>query len=507
MNKKNLRIESLENRKLMAADVFISPVYDSACATSGQCAPEYALIVEGTDRSEVITIDNVQQRRLIGFRGEGLNFEPVYIDVDMVQVRVTDRGTGDFVDKLFSPASFESLRIYANGGHDRVYNNTARTSQIYGGPGYDSLFGGEGRDTINGGDSPDYIDGRGDNDTLSGGDGADRIYGGDGDDELHGNDNDDQLHGQHGDDTLYGGDGHDHLTGSNGEDELRGGKGDDRLEGEGNNDTLWGEEGRDTLYGGSGNDRLLGGDEIDVLFGNGGADSLHGGADLDYVYGGSGADRHLRKLGDADVFLDRTSRDARINFAKGSLRVDSMGTFVPEVWSEAEIAQVDEAFEILVEATNSNRLLKTLRGGELTFSQVKAVETQVGGWNSGDGRITLLETNLSLGTIFHQIGYNFDNQHLLSNAFRAISGWQPWPLNLPIPPGHNRGNDSPTGARSTWIYDTDAPFVSNYARTNPNVDFAETFEAYMFEVVMDVRTDFNLNGMEAKFAFIERFIV
>jgi len=71
--------------------------------------------------------------------------------------------------------------------------------------------------------------------------------------------------------------------------------------------------------------------------------------------------------------------------------------------------------------------------------------------------------------IVHEIGHNWDGLKTASStiyenegvgSFRALSSW-----------------NGPSGAYTGWTYGTNAVFVSNYARTDPYEDWAETFAA------------------------------
>ncbi len=154
--------------------------------------------------------------------------------------------------KVFPVARVKRMEIAVGGGSDRVEiaANVFADSELYGGPGRDSLEGGSGNDVINGGDGVDRIWGRNGNDRLFGGTGNDSVWGGSGDD-------------------VIGGDsGHDRLFGNVGDDLLLGNSGADRL---------WGQCGNDVLAGGGGGDKLDGGSGLDLLIGGTGGDVIRSG--------------------------------------------------------------------------------------------------------------------------------------------------------------------------------------------------------------------------------------
>jgi Ca2+-binding RTX toxin-like protein len=273
--------------------------------------------------------------------------------------------------------------LYGDDGNDSIHGEAGNDS-VYGGTGNDVLYGDDGDDYLRGDSGNDYVSGQNgadrvygndgddtlyggnDNDNVYGGNGRDTAYGGAGNDYLYGNANDDVLSGEAGDDRLYGGDGDDRLSGNAGADRLYGdanndvllgGDGSDTMDGGNGNDTLNGEAGNDTLSGGSGDDRLQGGAGGDTLRGGEGRDGLFGGADdtADTLRGDAGDDRFLYR--DHDTLSDRGDSDVRIKFVDGS-----------DHWTDAEVAQVDQAFLELQDRTGTTRILKdTTCEGPLVF--------------------------------------------------------------------------------------------------------------------------------------------
>lgn len=112
------------------------------------------------------------------------------------------------------------------------------------------------------------------------------------------------ITGSGGDDVIIGGAGNDELSGANGRDRLFGGKGDDLLLGGGSNDRLYGEDGNDTLSGNRGHDMLFGGAGSNEIWGGDHNDRIftRGNNAVDRVYGGLGHD--TAEVDPDDLVLD-----------------------------------------------------------------------------------------------------------------------------------------------------------------------------------------------------------
>ena len=175
--KRNLRVEGLEARKLMAADLTAS-----LDATG-------VLWIEGTEAADVISL-----------RQTGGN-----LSVNGIQISVNGQSQAGV-----NSADVHSIQVVGLGGDDQIdLTNSSEANEririptlIYGGTGNDMIFG-----------------------TAA----ADRIYGGDGDDVIYGNGGNDQVWGDAGIDFLAGNDGNDDLWGGKGDDAIVGGSGDDRI--------------------------------------------------------------------------------------------------------------------------------------------------------------------------------------------------------------------------------------------------------------------------------------
>jgi Ca2+-binding RTX toxin-like protein len=433
---------------------------------------------------------------------------------------------GNQGDVMFGGDGEDYLNGNANGD---VLDGGEDNDDLVGGTGDDDLRGGAdddvltddpGEDTLDGGDGNDILDAGNQNDTLFGGAGDDEVTGGLDDDELHGDRGNDTLFGGSGIDTLDGDDGNDSLLGGSGGDTLRGGEDDDILRGEGDADSLQGQNGHDTLFGGTGLDTLEGGNGRDGLFG--------GVGDVDEITGGDGNDRLLgmyTKVGPfknwEDDFTDKTADDARVgfendnqNYNKGS--GDNVTTYGPGVWTDQDIEAIDVGLAALHQATQNKSLLEQNHGGTLEFVRHGAIVSFTGvastavGWNNG-AKIHIPESGVD-GTggwtpgenALHEIGHHWDREYD-KDGWWALSGW-------------DDANDQPTpnhvqSVDGYWFDSTLAVFVSDYAATNPDEDFSETFAAYFMNLaglsfVGDAGgVDITDPTMASKVAFFDQFVI
>jgi len=162
-----IRFETLENRQLMAGDVYVS--------TAGN------LVIQGTDNRDVAEVRDV--------RVNGTNM-----------IRVTLNGeTSDFRQSKVTGR----INFYGYGGNDRFNYIGTKNCMADGGAGNDFLSGDKGNDLFFGGAG---------NDTIEGWAGADELQGGTGNDNLSGGVGNDKLFGESGNDRLDGGEGYDYLS-------------------------------------------------------------------------------------------------------------------------------------------------------------------------------------------------------------------------------------------------------------------------------------------------------
>jgi RTX calcium-binding nonapeptide repeat (4 copies) len=302
---------------------------------------------------------------------------------------------------------------------------------------------------------------------------------------------------------------------------INGGAGNDTLVSGTYPDTLDGGAGDDQLQGGNGNDHLTGGDGDDALYGQGGADRLDAGPGRDAVAGGIGApdtltggpgdDRFLLPktaagdtTEDAPTDYDPAAADARVWFATGDRE-----------WSDREVAGVDSALRTLHHASTSDtRLLHhnpgyywSGVGKETTFTRFTLLKGgTAAATNHGGGEIRVSDSafvgDFIYGAILHEVGHNWESINMnpywtKGHDFHKLSGW-----GVLLFPGDPIPDGMVLTRNGLYFYRPDAPFVSEYARTSPMEDFAETFKSYFLQP----RTAAQAAGWTAKWDYIDAFL-
>jgi Ca2+-binding RTX toxin-like protein len=150
-----LKLESLETRSLMAADIVLGN--------------DGVLRVTGSTGNDTIMVKEV---------GWGT-----------VQVSIADSNSGAILRTASFDDGVQLLEINGDFGNDVITNASALPSTIRGGDGQDTITGGSNEDRIFGDAGTDYLYGEGGNDYLDGGVGTDYVRGGAGSDKvLGGND-------------------------------------------------------------------------------------------------------------------------------------------------------------------------------------------------------------------------------------------------------------------------------------------------------------------------------
>lgn len=178
-----LRLESLEDRRLMAIDVaFANGVMD----------------IRGTSSSDYVQVAETAT------------------SIRVNEMTTDFKGVVRSQDYLQSAGVPSKIHFSGLAGDDMFQNQTSIQCDVDGGDGNDKLYGGSGADTLYGGEGDDYLDGGAGNDRLYGGSGADTLAGGAGDDFLLGGAGNDLLFGNAGNDHLYGGEGINELVGDAG---------------------------------------------------------------------------------------------------------------------------------------------------------------------------------------------------------------------------------------------------------------------------------------------------
>lgn len=518
------KMEQLERRQLMAGH--LSGINDFIIRDINLIALTYPLTVDGTAGSDSINISRDGLGNLTVNKNGAVSSYPEwqiskvivnagsgndYVNAYGINTRLEVSG-GRGADTVYGGNAGDVITgggeldfLYGYGGNDNIDGGVGGFASFWDNTGNDYIVGGDGNDTLNasdvgnnrmyGGNGDDVMFGWGGSDTMYGQFGNDSMYGNGGADTMYGSYGNDWIFGHDGNDTIRGEGGDDVVYAGNGNDTVRGDSGADWLYGEAGNDNLYGDSGADRLFGGDGDDNLYGGTDNDNLNGGNGDDGLFGGAGVDSLTGGAGDDRFLDRTWEDDYIFfkvrqwqdsvtDYASNDARLGFQNaGQQTVNFAGqngsyTFAAGNWTDAEIELLDSAFEKLHEATFNTRLLKRANGDNQVFYRAGAQIGSSGGsfsaaaWNSG-GSVTFASVNR--GTLIHEMGHNWDEEYNAS-GWRAQSGWTHnifWGI-FGIPSGYTRGGDS----SGNWYHSSSAGFVSGYARTNPNEDFAETFEAF-----------------------------
>ena len=188
-------------------------------------------------------------------------------------VSLTQSGNGDLLvgvggTLVVDATNVEEVRIFTEGGSDTVIVGSLSNTDVANSTVYIDL--GDGNDTANaaiaarstemyGQAGDDTMIGSAQSDVIDGGSGNDSLYGNLGNDTLFGQDGNDSLQGSAGDDTLYGGTGNDVLDAGVGNDVIYGQDGNDVVVWQAG-DTFGSSDGNDSVYGGNGDDvlRLMG---------------------------------------------------------------------------------------------------------------------------------------------------------------------------------------------------------------------------------------------------------
>ncbi len=426
-------------------------------------------------------------------------------------VRFTINGTSQ--SKPVSQVN--ALVFLGRHGDDHMTNETSIPSEMYGGPGNDTLIGGFGDDVLVGNLGTDTMFGRAGNDIFYGSKDIDIMDGGDGDDRMYGG---------------YGG-----------KNTIRGGNGDDLIYAGDRGDEIWGGLGNDLILGGPGNDIIYGGPGTNVIRGNGGDDSLYaesgqseliGGPGNDglFLFGGPGGDNHLRPGPGKDRILimggqalpssgNLSSEDVVIRFVNRS-----------SSWTYKEIEAFDRGLralhhrtggtQILRDTTSSDPLViakytktdsammgapglnyhavsvKVNPGGTHTATYTR--EIRMADFNENDSH----EYSYAGVLLIHEISHSWDsnweisrvvNRGAIWDQFAANSGWTT--VN-PGSSGYTPGG-TPTqevfeyvvsGGNITiptrnWWYRNGVSFARSYGTENAKEDWGVTWEYIFFEEV------------------------
>ena len=223
-----------------------------------------------------------------------------------------------------------------------------------------------------------------------------------------------------------------------------------------------------------------------MLFGgaNDGMDVLDGGPDADRFL--MPADRKLLGNRREDAILDFASEDAQPIFLDGyeitkSLSPTETNTYTAMNWTDRDVLRVDQVFDLLQREGHGTRLLKTSAGASVVFVRHG---TTFRGFN--DGWIHMTDASLQFGDtsvndtdlrgyLLHEIGHNWQGNAFGADHWTQFVGVSKWTTVDPRSPLYSKSANEGNGDR--W-YLTASGFASNYAKTNENEDFAESFTAF-----------------------------
>ena len=210
-NRYVFRMETLEERQMMAADAGMAAKHGSDASKGYEPYPSHEIIAQHdpgliylTSRGDLVARGTEGNDRIrIALKDDDPNAVVVFVqDLETLDMRERE---------VYQISEFSRFYAAGFGGDDEVLNDTPIAS---------TLEGGQGDDLIRGGLA---------NDVIFGDDGDDVLFGGDGNDELRGGRGNDDLRGDAGQDKLYGDKGLDGLFGGQDGDDLYGGEGPDRF--------------------------------------------------------------------------------------------------------------------------------------------------------------------------------------------------------------------------------------------------------------------------------------
>jgi hypothetical protein len=454
---RKLRLEHMEERRLMAADIYYSSALEM-------------LYIEGTGDGDKIVVESWSSNQ-------------VRATVYDKSGSVLKDASGNELREFFNRDQLTAVTVNGMGGNDEIRNRTSVPMTALGGTGDDKIIGGFG------------------DDVLYGEEGNDEIYGDFGNDTLHGGAHNDKLLGEGHDDVLYGGSGADYLYGGNDNDNLYGGTGGDRLYGEAGNDGLFGGDDFDRLYAGTGRDRLLRDERDSDLYYNTSSDDaiiyFKNGVSGSYTYDDLTLQYSNGYWNDAAIEAVDAALE-RLHDAAGStklLKTHSGGNMVLHRLGN------------WLGASDGSTQGETYGGWNPRNGNIFL--TNVG--MSGD--VISLEQ-----TVIHEFGHNWDWEGVNSTigSFQAISGWTTSTITV-IGTGRPGAswvviNASGGNTDDNWFYNPWAEgFVSEYGATDPYEDFAESFVAFVMgeDYVGYLADDSLSNGIEDtpyKKKYMEDFI-
>lgn len=444
-NTRSLRIQSLQRRELMAADISLA---------GGK------LQIVGDGDSDRIMIREIPAQTVTTTK-HGLT--GTLTTAAAVEVTVDDRYSSESQIRRFNRSQVDAISVKAGEGNDLIYNFTNLDSILSGGEGNDLLRGGTGDDQLFGGLDRDYLYGMDGNDRLLGGFGPDVMLGGNGDDQL------------------LGEAGVDRLSGGNGDDQIAGGIDDDFMFGDAGNDSMINDAGDDKIRTGTGRDRVLDLVETDMSI----ADLAAEDTMIHFI--NPNEDASFR-LGSNVGWMNATAARWNVN---EMLRVDGAFQMLFDATGN----------NALLEKSNGDSVTFSRYG---TISDRDGnTDASVLGWN-GNGSVTMLNNTFRSSwmeaVVIHEMAHNFDEQHEneFVDDFREVSGWRKDFVAGSTPGvaeirGLTRAEDR---SWRNWFFQADTAngFAREYGMINPREDFATAMTA---KILTDNGLNYNWESPES----------
>ncbi|HEY7428278.1 MAG TPA: CAP domain-containing protein, partial [Gemmataceae bacterium] len=391
--------------------------------------------------------------------------------VDTAEVRIVSDSTTNNIPKVevvhndrverFEVGQVKSILFHGEGGNDSFTNHTegrfAIPSTAYGGSGDDVLIGGGGNDVL---------------------------YGGDGNDRLYGRGGDDKLYGESGNDVLFGG------VGKDEKDELTGGTGADRflvMEGSDPVKDKRDEDAVVTFRHGPKNWTEGEIEMVDKVFG-----TLHektGNTTLLKLSGGGGLT--FERLGEVEGIGGDNDSRGLIRLAEAGLsghETRQLGNAAHEIghnWDEgAENRQIWSGFKALSDWTPVTRL----SGDPAVSVDVKGPEDVYGGPDvvlrsfRADGQGGFVRQSDGATLVVNRDASGLTGGKLTEpNGRVSYYGADGALTRIEGPDANGKISAYIKSGDGNWWYRSDATFASDYARTNPQEDFGESFAAWFIK--------------------------
>ncbi|MEM9082160.1 MAG: hypothetical protein AAGB34_01090 [Planctomycetota bacterium] len=280
--------------------------------------------------------------------------------------------------------------------------------------------------------------------------------------------------------------------------EVHAGGGNDTVFAGWGNDIIYGGNGNDQLRGSTGHDRLYGGDGVDTLLGQDGDDSLFGGFMTDTLTGGAGTDRFLVRVESADDVTDVLStQDTEVHLQAADDGAVFSRVYDFGFWEDFAVERVDVGFDAISRSTENQAFLTPPvidSNGKLLYVPLIALKrgpvlsgpadpSANAGIGSFSCKVDLYGTlnsytstdfQFAMYATIHEVGHTHEDTNQL--GWHLERGW------VSNPTSTTGLTQYPSGSTNYW-HDASAVlgFVSDYADSAGNEDFAESFYAYVLD--------------------------